>query len=288
MDEAWLRCVVKVAAAGEAAAATLYGTAQGRRELGAGAGGDGTLAVDLACERAMREVLQREAPAPFLLVSEEAGIVGDEQAPYRVVMDPLDGSHNAQRGLEPFCGSIAVAEGPKLRDVRVAHIKDYTRPHAYSAVAGVGLLSPDLRPDRFSRRAVELVLIEVGRPDRQHFRYHDLSALGAVGRSRNLRIRQIGSLALALCHVALGTADVLLAAVRSRSVDIAAGLRVLKECGGEAVTLRGDDLFEQPLDLVRREAFLAWRAGFSGEELLLRTRELRETLASGLRGVDFG
>jgi myo-inositol-1(or 4)-monophosphatase len=279
-EKAWLDCAADMAAAGRKAVAPLYGTAFGRTVLGPGAGGDRTLEVDRACETAMREVLERKAPAPFLLVSEEAGTVGELDSPWRVVMDPLDGSHNAKRGLEPFAGSIAVAKGTTISDVQIAYVQDYARSHVFSAVKGAGLLEPPVSADRYVRRYVELVMIEAGRPDRHHFRYHDLSAVGAVGRSRDLRVRQIGSLALALCYVAVGVADVLLAAVRSRSVDIAAGLRILAESGGGAATLSGEDLWAQPLDLEKRHPFLAWRAGLDGAEILARTADLRRMLSS--------
>ena len=165
------------------------------------------------------------------------------------------------------------------------YIEDYTRPRVFSAVRGAGLCR---RPGRRRRGAafpaapptdlVEIVLFEAGRPDRHHFRYHDLSSMGAVGASRDMRLRQIGSLALSLCYLAVGSADMLVAAVRSRSVDVAAGLLILREAGGGAVTLTGQDLFQQPLDLEKRSPFVAWRAGLDEDEVLYRTRQLRRDL----------
>lgn len=286
-EKRWLGCALQMAAAGAAAAAPLQGTLAGRVGLGQGAGGDRTMEIDRACEEAILRVLRRQAPAPYRIVSEESGVSGEEEAPWRVVLDPLDGSLNAKRGLEPFCVSIAVADGPTVADVRVAHIQDYLRPHSFTAVKGVGILRAALGAEpldavldssRFQRRLVEMVLLEAGRPDRHHFRYHDLSILGGVGRSRDLRVRQIGSLALSLCYVAIGVADVLVAAVRSRSVDIAAGLTILAEAGGGAATLSGDDIGLQPLDLEKRCAFVAWRAGLDGEEIIRRARRLEAAL----------
>ena len=107
----WLACAADMAVAGKAAAAPLYGTAAGRESLGVGAGGDDTLEIDQACEVAIRQVLAEEAPAPYRLVSEEAGIVGPAEAPWTVVVDPVDGSLNAKHGLQPFGASIAIAHG---------------------------------------------------------------------------------------------------------------------------------------------------------------------------------
>ena len=292
LEDQWLQCAALMAAAGKAAAQPLYGTSRGRVALGKGAGGDETLEIDLACERAIQEVLAREAPAPYALVAEESGIAGPEDAPWRVVVDPLDGSLNAKRGLEPFGVSIAVARGHTLGDVAVAYIEDYTRPRCYAATRGTGLVSaggpagvlttpaqavaPD--PSRFASDLVEIVLLEAGRPDRHHFEYHDLSAMGAVGRSKDMRIRQIGSLALSLCFVAVGAADILVAAGRCRSVDIAAGLLILQQAGGGAATFCEQDLWAQPLDLQKRSAFVAWRAGLDSSEVVSRSRELGRTL----------
>jgi len=270
-----------MAAAGKVAAEGLYGTASGRVVLGRGAGGDRTLELDRACEAAMLAVLEREAPSAHLVVSEELGISGPLDADWRVVIDPLDGSLNAKRGLEPFSASIAIADGPTLGDVRIGVVEDYTRPRLFSAVRGEGLLSPDWRDGAVApagAHLVEIVLFEAGRPDRHHFRYHDLSSIGAVGASRDMRLRQIGSLALSLCYLAVGVADMLVAAVQSRSVDLAGGLLILREVGGGAVTLTGEDLFEQSLDLEKRSPFVAWRAGLDEDEVLYRTRQLRRDL----------
>jgi myo-inositol-1(or 4)-monophosphatase len=271
-----------MAAAGKQAAQGLYGTAAGRAVLGRGAGGDRTLEIDRACEAAIIEVLEKEAPFPYSVLSEEAGVIGPADAPWLAVIDPLDGRLNAKRGLEPFAASIAIADGSTLGDVRVAYIEDYTRPRVFSAVRGQGMVSPP--PTRHESDLVEIVLFEAGRPDRHHFRYHDLSTIGAVGSSRDMRLRQIGSLALALCYVAVGVGDMLVAAVRSRSVDLAAGLLILREAGGGAVTLAGQDILEQPLDLERRSPFVAWRAGLDEDEILYRTRQLRRDLQDSVAG----
>ena len=293
-EERWLTCVAHMAAAGKEVAQPLYGTASGRVELGQGAGGDRTMEIDRACETAIHHVLKREAPFPYLLISEESGISGSEDALWRVVVDPLDGSLNAKRGLEPFAASIAVARENNFGGVSVAYIEDYLRPHCYSAVKGAGLLSAGspaesappteprgaaaLDPRRFESDLVEIVLLEAGRPDRHHFSYDELSVVGATGRSRDMRIRQIGSLALALCYVATGVADILVAAVRSRSVDLAAGLLILAEAGGGAATLTGQDIWAQPLDLEKRCPFVAWRAGLDETEIISHTRELQQSL----------
>jgi myo-inositol-1(or 4)-monophosphatase len=283
----WLTCAAHMAAAGKAAAQRLYGTPSGRSYLGRGAGGDRTLEIDRACEEAIRGVLEVEAPGDHRLVSEEAGISGSIGAPWCVVVDPLDGSLNAKHGLEPFGASIGVAQGDTLGDVLVGYVEDYLRPHAFAAIKDAGLLLAGepgsgttalLEPQRFDSDLIELVLLEAGRPDRHHFPFYELSHIAACGRSGDMRVRQIGSIALALCYLAIGVADVLVAAVRARSVDLAAGLVILREAGGGVGALTDSDYWSQPLDLEKRGAFVAWRRGLNGVEITSRARRLRTAL----------
>jgi len=294
----WLECVAHMAAAGKAAAGRLYGTAAGRVELGKGAGGDNTLQIDRACEAAMQGVLAAEAPAPYRLVTEEAGILGDRDAPWWVVLDPVDGSLNAKHGLQPFGASIGVAQTrlggeSTLADVTVGYIEDYVRPQAFAAMKGSGLLlagrpCPEgllarparepVDPERFESDRVEVMLLEAGRPDRHRFQYQGLSNVAAGGQSADMRVRQIGSIALSLCYLATGVADVLVAAVKARSVDLAAGFLILAEAGGGVAALDGSDVWTQPLDLKKRSPFVAWRAGLDGDDIAARGRALSSEL----------
>ena len=79
-----------------------------------GVGGDETTAVDQAAEDA---VVARLAALgeDFVLVSEELGerTFGKGGARH-VVVDPIDGSVNAKRGIPFFSFSLAVAEGPAM------------------------------------------------------------------------------------------------------------------------------------------------------------------------------
>lgn len=273
----WLECVADMAAAGKTAARPLFGTTAGQASLGVGAGGDHTLEIDRACEAAIREVLEKQAPAKFRLVSEEAGMVGPADARWCVVVDPVDGSLNAKHGLLPFGASIAVARGDTLGDVVVGHVEDYVRPQAYSAVKGHGNL-PAGDEGRFTDGQVEILLLEAGRPDLHDFRFRDLAEIVTEGSSADLRVRQIGSIALCLCYLAIGIADVLVAAVSARSVDMAAGFLILTEAGGGVAALDGSDILKQPLDLKKRSPFVAWRAGIEGPELVARARKLSPDL----------
>ena len=78
--------------------------------VGDGEGGDETTAVDAAAERVILERLAQIGGTT--IVSEEVGTVGD--GPIRIVVDPIDGSLNAKRGIPFFALSLAVASGPTM------------------------------------------------------------------------------------------------------------------------------------------------------------------------------
>ncbi len=270
-ERAWLECFRSLAQAGRRAVAPLAGTPEGRRPLGRGRGGDETMLVDQAAEDAIIAALGSQAPTPYCLLSEEAGEVGEPDAPWSIILDPVDGSLNAKRGLDPYSVAFAASQTDSLAAVSVGYTLDYVTGHEYAAVRGAGFASTR-PPGRPEAAGVELVLLESGRPRGQRFRYAELSSLGAD--DHDIRVRQIGSLALALGYVALGIADVLLAPVPSRAVDVAGGLLMVRESGGGAAALDGLDLWAQPLDLRRRSGFVAWRAGSDPDRLVPRARLL--------------
>jgi myo-inositol-1(or 4)-monophosphatase len=74
-------------------------------------GGDDTTAIDAAAEEAVVARLRAHG-GDFTLVSEELGeLVFGSGGAVRVVVDPIDGSVNAKRGIPFFSLSLAVAAG---------------------------------------------------------------------------------------------------------------------------------------------------------------------------------
>ena len=61
-----------------------------------------------------------------MLVSEELGErTFGAGGPVRVVVDPIDGSVNAKRGIPFFSLSLAVADGPTMGDVTFGFVHDF-------------------------------------------------------------------------------------------------------------------------------------------------------------------
>src|SRR3954463_4100624 len=105
-----------------------------------GEGGDRTLVIDQEAEDIVFEQLQRlsDAGARFTAISEERGEVDFGGDGVLVVIDPIDGSMNAKRGLTHHAFSLAVADGPTMADVRFGFVHDLGPDGEGGGVGGGG------------------------------------------------------------------------------------------------------------------------------------------------------
>jgi myo-inositol-1(or 4)-monophosphatase len=216
--------------------------------LRTGMGGDDTTVIDAEVERAV--VARFDASGEdFTLVSEELGI--REGGDTWVVLDPIDGSINAKRGLPFFSISVAVAEGGTMEDVVFGYVYDFGSGEEWVAERGGGArlngapLSGDPPKDR-----IELLALEATRTDlvAQH-------APQLVGLVHRLRI--FGSLALSLCHLADGRVDAVCSLKGARSVDIAAAQLLVRERGYAIELFERPPFGSAPLDLEGRSRVVA-------------------------------
>jgi myo-inositol-1(or 4)-monophosphatase len=242
-----------------AAAVVAVPRSQRADELGRGAGGDLTVAVDRAAEDAALAVLERLAGEGegFTVVSEEIGersYAGGGH--WRLVIDPVDGSLNAKRGLPVYAFSVAVADGPSMADVALGYVYDLGNGEEWIARRGGGA-TVDGVPLGGSRplERLQLVALEATRPEH-------LAPAAAALTGIAERIRVLGSLALALCHLADGRVDAV-ASLRprgARAVDIAAGQLLVREAGSAVALPDAPGAFgAAPLDLEGRSRIVAAR-----------------------------
>lgn len=215
--------------------------------VGAGEGGDETTAIDKAAEDA---IVERFRATGATIVSEEVGMLeGSETV---VVIDPIDGSLNAKRGIPFFSLSIAVAEGRTMDDVHFGFVHDFGSGEEWTARRGEGawLNGEPLGAVR-PKDEIELLVMEATRTD-----LVAEEAPKVVGLANRLRI--MGSTALSLCHLAAGRVDGVCTLKPTRSVDIAAGQLLCREIG---LALELFDVAEPfgaaPLDLAGRSRLAA-------------------------------
>jgi myo-inositol-1(or 4)-monophosphatase len=216
-----------------------------------GEGGDETTAIDQAAEDAAVERLGALGE-DFVLVSEELGErVFGAGGRRRVVVDPIDGSVNAKRGIPFFSFSLAVADGPTMGDVVFGYVYDFGSGEEWIAERGGGAFLNGVRLGALRpKETIEILSFEGTTTP---------AIADRIGAVLDLagRLRVMGSLALSLCHLAAGRVDGVVSLKAARSVDIAAAQLLVRECG-LAIELFEDPPFASaPLDLRTRSRVAA-------------------------------
>ncbi len=219
--------------------------------LRAGMGGDDTTAIDAACEDAVVRRLEA-LDLDFTLVSEELGErVFGMGGPTRVVVDPVDGSVNAKRGIPYFSLSLAVAEGPTMDDVTFGFVHDFGAGEEWTATRGGGAFLNGAPLDTpLPKEPVEILAFE-GTTTPAIAKM----APRMVGIAQRLRV--MGSLALSLCHLAAGRLDAVCCLKPARSIDIAAAQLLVRERGLAIELFEAPPFGEAPLDLGQRSRLAA-------------------------------
>jgi myo-inositol-1(or 4)-monophosphatase len=170
-----------------------------------------------------------------------------------VVIDPIDGSRNAKRGIPCFALSIAVASGPTMGDTEFGFVHDFSTGEDWWAQRGEGAFLDGVRLGPLAQDGkLEMVGLETVHPKLVERWAGALSATGAA------RLRALGSIALSLCYVAAGRFDGTVSLGDSRSVDSAAGQIIVREAGGAvAFPDAADDPLAATLDLDMRSRVVA-------------------------------
>ena len=190
--------------------------------------------LDLVADEVALRVL---GGAGFRIVSEESGVTGSGE--FTVVVDPIDGSTNCDRGVPFYATSLAVLRGEELVAGLVMNQADGTIFEAQKASGA----TRDGQPIRVSgqKSVHESIMSFSGLPSRH------------LGWSQN---RSMGAASIEICLVADGSFDVYGVASRSslNPWDYLAGLLILREAGGVAGDYLDEEL-ETSASVVRHPIF---------------------------------
>ncbi|MFX1365867.1 MAG: inositol monophosphatase family protein [Promethearchaeota archaeon] len=240
----------------------LLGSKQAAKKSKRGAGGDVSMYIDLVAENTIIEFLE-DKNANLLLISEEIGerYIGDEEIARKkknvLIVDPIDGSNNAIRGI-PFCSvSIAYAIGDNVNDIKRAVVLDLTTKDIYWAEKGKGSYLNGSRIYVSNLEIPKECFFELNLPMKDLIK--NLNILDPLIR-KFYKIRILGSSALSLCQIAKGSMDIFINMRKSnRLVDVAAGILILKEAGGRIFSLDGAEI-KNPLSINEKFPFIACNA----------------------------
>ncbi len=190
--------------------------------------------LDVVADDVARRVL---GGAGFRVVSEESGVTGDGE--FTVVIDPIDGSTNCDRGIPFYSTSLAVLREGELVAGLVMNQATGT---VFEAEKGSGArrdgvpIAPSAQTD-----ITQAIVGSSGYPSRN------------LGWSQN---RSLGAASLEICLVADGSLDVFGVAQRSglNIWDYLAGLLISREAGAFDADYRNEEL-ETAEDVIRHPIF---------------------------------
>ncbi|MCJ7635858.1 MAG: hypothetical protein MUO21_00040, partial [Nitrososphaeraceae archaeon] len=253
----------------------LLGTSEGASKISLGAGGDISRKIDIVAETAVLNTIKSNNISP-VIIGEECGIVNLNNSSYSsssssnnnnkgfVIMDAVDGTTNAIRGIPFSCCSLAFANEFKLSSVTDAVVLDLFTGDIYSASKQKGSffnnkkISVRNEKDFSSITSLEdLKSIDVliganvsGIP---------LNILYEISKviSFSSHIRHFGANALELCYFARGFMDAYIdIRGKIRSTDMAAAYLIVKEAGGKLYSPNGQEL-DSELGLKTKISFYA-------------------------------
>ncbi|SDH67067.1 myo-inositol-1(or 4)-monophosphatase [Actinokineospora alba] len=192
--------------------------------------------TDRTLERHTRRILTAEFPGIPVVGQEFGADVGSEDAEYRWVVDPVDGTANYVAGV-PWCAySLALvdAEGPV-----VGVVADPFRGQIYAAARGRGARANGKRVSLTDRTSTAgaIVCTELTRTGP----WPGMGGFIERAASARAGVRVLGSAALAIAQVALGHAAA--AVLHSyHEWDVAGSVALALESGAAVLDRRGEDL----------------------------------------------
>lgn len=181
--------------------------------------------LDSEAQRAIVETLTKNRVSAKLVSEEGDETFGDGD--YVIVADPVDGTTNLARGLQPAVTSISVSETGAQGGVFAGIVVNLYTGETYFAEKGKGAMQDDwllqtAAPAEYSRALISMDLSKAPRLD---------VMTPLIRESRHIRAE--GCSAMSLCNVASGVLDAHID-LRGilRATDASAGLLILREAGG--------------------------------------------------------
>ncbi len=239
----------------------LVGTEEGNVKFGRGAGGDISKKIDLVAEETVISTLKTKYNLDPTIIGEECGQIKGSDEGY-LIMDAIDGTTNASRGLPFFCCSLAFALEFKLSSVISSSIINLSNGDIYHASSGNGCY--------FNNNKISVKSSKIDIDLDIQLSFNDLIIGTNVSGltkpnlekietllSMSKHVRHFGANALELCYLAHGYLDAYVD-IRNkiRITDMAAAYLIIKEANGYIFSDTGTNL-DSTLDLNERLSFIA-------------------------------
>jgi myo-inositol-1(or 4)-monophosphatase len=206
----------------------LAGTENAGGDFGRGAGGDISRNIDIIAEKTVIDFL-KEIEFPCVILGEECGRIELSSEPKGyVIMDAIDGSANAVRGVPFFCSSLAFAKENKLSSITDGVITNLSNGDMYWASKNKGsFLNNQEIHVNCEKPIYKIVGVNVSGASKEL-----MEKLYPILENHN-HIRHFGANALEMALFSRGLLDIYIDLRKKiRIQDIAAGYLIVKEAGG--------------------------------------------------------
>jgi len=213
--------------------------------IGIGADGTPTKYIDKIAEDVAINFIKK-TDAKINILSEEIGFL-DLNGEYTFVLDPIDGTRNAYRGIPFYSVSLGIGKS-RLSDIEYGIVKNIPTGDVFIAEKGEGAFLNNKRigvPDIPGRDILSSLTLG------KNFDKKTLSL------AKQNVVRSLGSASLEMCMVAIGALDFYVVGKEYlRVTDIAASTLIVREAGGFVKNIYGDEL-DMDLTLNERTSVIA-------------------------------
>jgi myo-inositol-1(or 4)-monophosphatase len=192
--------------------------------------------VDKAAEAAIIEILLKAYPTHAILAEESGVSGGKDEAEFKWIIDPLDGTTNFIHGFPQYCVSIGLMQKGVITQ---GVIFDPTNNELFTATRGAGAFLNDRRIRVSKRIKLADTLIGTGFPFRDMAHLDHYLAMFRDVTKNVAGIRRAGAAALDLAYVACGRLDAFWE-IGLAPWDMAAGSLLIQEAGGLIGDLKGE------------------------------------------------
>ena len=241
----------------------IAGTVEAAEDHGRGAGGDISRKIDIVAEKTVLDYLKK-INFECVVLGEECGRVALSKNPKGfLIMDAIDGSANAVRGIPFFCCSLAFATQDKLSSVTDGVVTDLSNGNMYWATKGSGAFLNEKKIHVYKQRPVyKIVGVNVSGATPEL-----VKKIQPIFENSN-HSRHLGANALELALFARGLIDVYVdLRQKIRVTDMAAGYLITKEADGIILDQNLEPL-DSDLSYETRLSFIA----AANQEILLEIK----------------
>lgn len=198
--------------------------------------GDIVTEIDIQSEKIILDLIKSNFPDHAIL-SEEAGLTGDETVRYMWIIDPIDGTTNYYYGMNPYRVGICLLEDERpILNV----LYNPTKDEAYVAQKGGGAFLNDKKIAVSDTAELKDSVAMFHLSSKKEPRLKTLAILDSIAEASS-HMRMYGSCLAQLSYIASGKFDAYFNIVTS-PWDILPGALLIEEAGGKVTDIHGKEI----------------------------------------------